>query len=277
MTSYDQILLDGATFVDVTPTNIVAECVVTDTVECAADLAAIKEILVTLAEAANIGATPSTNLTGDMAVTAGAVIGAAAVANNMVLLVLSEGVHLHDAVTPNAVLQLLAEEGAAFTAILVVSGEQYVVWVANSDTFAHSRYAGFNFNSMCKLGDHYYGANDEGIHLLEGDTDSGANIQYFMTLPETDFGTSKQKRVPKVYMGASNGGDMHIKVITREGAARVYAFSKTSQAYGEAGAPLGRGVKSRYWTFDLYNVEGMSAEVSQVEFYPVILSRLLNS
>ena len=198
-------------------------------------------------------------------------------AEKAVFAIASESATVTEALTPNAILQLLATEGASIVAVLVIDGEEYVVWVANADTFAHSQYANFNFNSMARIGGKYYGAKDEGIFLLEGADDAGTDIQYFMTLPTTDFGTSKQKRVPKLYMGFSTAGDMHLKMITREGIARVYAMSKLSEGYSESGAAPGRKVKSRYFTFDFYNVEGGDAKIEHIEFFPVILSRLINS
>lgn len=208
--------------------------------------------------------------------------------SKLALLVLSESVSLTPTVTANAVLGLLAAEHAAFTAILALTStgaggvsttDSYVVWVSNSDTFAHSQYHGFNFNSACRLGDHYYGAGitdeGDGIHLLEGDKDGQTEIQYYITLPTSEFGTSRVKRIPKVYMGFSQDGDMRLRVITHDGVDRVYAFNRTSDGYSDNGSAVGRGVKSRYFTFDLYNGKGQDLEMEYIEFFPVLTSRLM--
>lgn len=277
MTTFAGDATDSTTLTDTTPTNITGECVIAETSTLTDSLDVFKQLLDTLAETINAAPVTIGNVTGDSTASTGVIASTTLVGNQAFFAVLTETGTFTESVTPNAILNLLATEGGSFTAMLVIGGEEFVVWVANADTFAHSQYAGFNFNSMCRLGNHYYGAKDDGIYLLEGDDDAGTDVQYFLTLPTTEFGTAKQKRVPKCYMGSSNDGDMHIKVITREGIARVYSFAKLSQGYSESGAAMGRGIKSRYFTFDLYSVSGGDVELEHIEFFPVILSRMMNS
>lgn len=270
-------LAAGVTITALDPVGISAACVCAESAQEGAALSVYKQVSDTLVGTASMASPVSANRAASATAVTSATLTSSVVAIKSVLVVLSEAATLNAAVTPNAVLNLLASESGAFTALLVVDGEEYVVWVSNADTFAHSQYAGFNFNSMCRLGDHYYGAKADGIYTLEGSDDAGTDIQWFVTLPTTDFGTAKTTRVPKVYMGFSNSGDMRIKVITREGIARVYAFGKTSEGYSESGAAMGRGVKSRYFTFDFYNVDGGDVELDHIEFFPVTLARLMNS
>ena len=277
MSAYDATATDTAKITDSVPVNISAVCVMSETMSITEALNVYKIISDILAETLSATSATSSVWAGDGVASTTATITDTASIYKSILIVVSDSLSIVDAVTPNATFNLLVEDGINFTAVLVIDGDEYVVWVANADTLAHSQYSGFNFNSMCRIGDHYYGAKDGGIYLLEGDDDAGENIDSLLTLPTTEFGSSKEKRLPKVYMGVSNDGDMHLKIITRGGVERVYAFSKTSQGYSEAGAALGRGIKSRYFTFDVYNVDGGDIVLEKIEFFPVILARLINS
>jgi len=77
----------------------------------------------------------------------------------------------------------------------------------------------------------------------------------------------------KAYLGFKSDGTVLLRVIADGGAARLYAFKKTSPTLAGSGTTLGRGVKSRYWTFDLLAVDGSDLELDQIEFYPVVLGR----
>lgn len=277
MTSYDCSATDALSVSISLADLIQAQCVLAEALSLSPSTTNYSQVGLVVAETANIAPSSSANRESVDTLVETALIGSSTVPNKVVLVALTEAGSFTDAVTPNAILRLLASEGGVFSAVLVVSGEAYTVWVANADTLAHSRYDNFDFNSMCRLGSKYYGARDDGIYELAGSTDAGSNVEWYVTLPTTDFGTSKAKRVPKIYMGFSNGGDLRIKVIGREGNTRVYGFSKTSDGYSESGAAIGRGVKSRYFTFDLYNAEGGDVELEHVEFFPVVLRRMINS
>lgn len=188
-------------------------------------------------------------------------------------IVLEDGTSLADEALGNAVFNLLMTEGIAFRVILNVAGHEFVCWVANADTFAHSQYDQFDFDSMCRIGTRYYGAKRDGIYQLDGETDEGAEIPWFLSLPQTDSGTALFKRVPRVYMGIKNAGAFYIRTITDGGKEHVYLFNRQSPSTAGVGEKLGRGVKSRYWGYDLVGIDGADFELDQIEFFPVVLGR----
>lgn len=173
----------------------------------------------------------------------------------------------------SAAFAVTISDGLAFTIVLMIGGEEFTCWVANADTFAHGQYDNFNFNSMCRIGSSYFGAREDGIYQLDGNTDAGEEIEWFMALPQTDNGTAFFKRVPRVYMGVRNDGAIYIRTLTDGGAQRVYLFRKRAASLAGAGETLGRGVKSRYWAYDLIGVDGSDFELDQIEFFPVVLGR----
>lgn len=186
---------------------------------------------------------------------------------------LEDGATVAEAVEGAAAFAVTISDGLAFTIVLLIGDEEFTCWVANADTFAHGQYDNFDFNSMCRIGSRYYGARGDGIYQLDGDTDAGDEIPWFMSLPQTDNGTAFFKRVPRVYMGIRNDGAIYIRTLTDGGAQRVYLFRKRAESLAGAGETLGRGVKSRYWGYDLIGVDGADFELDQIEFFPIVLGR----
>jgi hypothetical protein len=185
----------------------------------------------------------------------------------------ADGATVAEDLVGSAAFAATISDGLAFTIVLFIGGEEFTCWVANADTFAHGQYDHFNFNSMCRIGSRYYGAREDGIYQLDGDSDAGEEIEWFMALPQTDNGTAFFKRVPRVYMGIRNAGAIYIRVLTDGGAQRVYLFRKRAESLAGAGETLGRGVKSRYWGYDLIGVDGADFELDQIEFFPIVLGR----
>lgn len=125
------------------------------------------------------------------------------------------------------------------------------VWVANIATQAHSRYAGFGFNSFCRYDGKYYGCKSDGIYELTGDTDGADPIPCTVTFAETDFGASNLKRFESVYLGVKASGQLVLKVV--QDASNVYHYNVIPSGNDgrAARAVLGRGLTGRYWQLEL--------------------------
>jgi hypothetical protein len=68
-----------------------------------------------------------------------------------------------------------------------------------------------------------------------------------------------------------------LKTIATDGGAKVERWyelrEKPADEVRESRIKLGKGVKSRYWQFELVNVDGGEFEVDQLHLMPVMLSR----
>jgi len=51
------------------------------------------------------------------------------------------------------------------------------------------------------------------------------------------------------------------------------ATERTANAPREQVIQLGRGIRSRYWQFELANKDGADFEIDKLELYPVYLNR----
>lgn len=203
-----------------------------------------------------------------------AVIAAASTALRGVELAITEPLALTDLLQPNQVLTVELLEAMGFNAVVVVDGEAYVGWVVNTASLAPSEYRNFDFNSMARLGDRYYGVNDEGLFLLDGSDDAGDPIEASILTGQLDFGSSYLKRCEYAHVGYTASGELVMKVITTQDGARTERWYKAKTTVAgddrEGRFKLGKGVKSRYWQFEWVNVEGADFELDRVEFTGLI-------
>jgi hypothetical protein len=121
-----------------------------------------------------------------------------------------------------------------------------------------SLYSNFPFNSYAKFRDKYYGANQTGIYLLEGEDDAGEEIHPGVRIGPTNFGTQRQKRLRVLRCGGDNEG------------ARVKVSSNGSAAYAdleENRAMIPHNVQGREITVEITDFETLD----HLELIPHVL------
>ena len=172
--------------------------------------------------------------------------------------------NLHDAVVAHFLVRL--------------GEEDYVGWVMNTEgRMPLSEYRNFDFNSLARVGDKYYAAADEGLFVLGGDTDDGEEIEASLATMMLDFGSPVQKRVHAAYLGYTSTGRLVLKVRSVDSGEVVEDWYEAKDI--DALVPsaqmvrLGRGLRSRYWQFELMNVAGSDFELDSLEVHPVYLNR----
>ena len=167
----------------------------------------------------------------------------------------------------------------AFAHLLLRLGdEEYVGWVMNTEGRKPiSEYKNFNFNAIAKVGGTYYATGDSGLYALGGDTDEGELIEASLTTMMLDFGSPVQKRVHAAYLGYTSDGRMVLKVRAEDQGHVIEHWYEAVAMVGDAAQTqmvrLGRGLRSRYWQFELVNADGADFEVQMLEVHPVFLNR----
>lgn len=177
--------------------------------------------------------------------------------------------------------QYLAQliDSAQVYALLKTPAELSQGWVMNTEgSLPISEYDNYVFNSLAYSPEYMIGTNDTGVYELTGDTDAGENITAELTSMMLDFATSRQKRVRSAYLGYTSSGELVLKVKAVEAGELVehwYKGRKTTAQTppGENLLHIGQGLKSRYWQFELTNIDGADFEIDQLELYPIILGR----
>lgn len=177
-----------------------------------------------------------------------------------------------------SVINALLSDVTLATIRLNIGGELFTGWVLNTDTLAPSEYqfADRQFNSACKHGSKYLMAAEDGIYEFTDDTGVETVMTYIKT-GKTDFGSDMRKRVEGSYMVYSATGNMALRVITSENGAlqtntytmMPFASSETQDAQRSI---IGKGIKSRYWQFELTGANA-GCEFDEIGMLPVVLSR----
>lgn len=189
------------------------------------------------------------------------------------LITVNENIEVDDTVASTGVFHHLIEEQIAVRVYVFLEGAQYTGWVFNASNAAVSEYTRFNFHSFAKFNNVYYGANEDGIYKLEGETDAGYLIKAPLRTGITDFNSAFQKRVPRAYLGIRSDGQMVLKTITNEDTERWYEAKTSSSSSTRVRVPLSKGVRASYWQFELLNVTGEDFELDVIDLMPIILSR----
>jgi len=151
-----------------------------------------------------------------------------------------------------------------------VDSEQ--VWVMNIETGAMVQYEQYGFNSYFDIAGHYYGVADDGVYLLEGDTDNGDLIEAFIELPMSVLGSMKQKSMSSAYAAVASDDVVILKVMV-DGTEYTYEARSSSTVLKTHRIDIGRGLKGNEWKFTLMNKEGSDFELQSLEFMPVATGR----
>lgn len=170
--------------------------------------------------------------------------------------------------TIEAVMYSIATSGS----VLDVPGSDNETWVINMDSNSTSTYTNYRFNSFAFINNTYFGAGEEGIVELVGDTDGGDPIRSFMSFGERDFNTRVRKTVQNAYLGTSAGGNLYIKLIA-EGQEFIYKVRDYNPKLQQQRFTFGKGLRTNYVTVELYNEDGSDFELDTVEFIVADLSR----
>lgn len=152
-------------------------------------------------------------------------------------------------------------------------------WVMNTEgANPISEYDNYTFNSMTFFKGVTYGTSDDGVYTLDGDDDAGTNITGELASMLLDFGTSRMKRIRSAYLGYTSTNELVMKVRSvSQGQLSEHWYKATQNVTADAPEgsymPVGQGLKSRYWQFELTNIDGGDFEIDQIELHPLILNR----
>lgn len=194
-----------------------------------------------------------------------------------IVAVVQDGVSVNDNLELTA--QYFAElmSSAHVYSLIKTPAELSQGWVMNTEGGNPiSQYDNYVFNSLAYAPHQMLGANDDGIYVLEGDDDAGVPIAAELTSLMLDFATSRQKRVSAAWVGYTSDGELILKVRAVDMGEMVEYCYKGRNIGAQADpaenrVKIGKGLRSRYWQFELANVDGADFEIDQVELYPIRL------
>jgi hypothetical protein len=178
------------------------------------------------------------------------------------------------------ILQAL-RDGIEFGMTLYTGADTYTAWVMTPETRAMRSYSNYAFNSYAVFNGRLFGAKDDGIYVLEGDTDAGQAIDGAKVRSGLlDFGSRQLKRVERAYLGYTAAGTLALRVTTTspQGQKIDYTYRAVQPPMAEAPREtrvlIGKGLQSVYWAFELDNsLDGADFELHDVTVLPIVLSR----
>ncbi|HHA2772127.1 TPA: hypothetical protein ACOEQZ_001313 [Stenotrophomonas maltophilia] len=133
-------------------------------------------------------------------------------------------------------------------------------WTANADTWGMSRYTDWTFNALAVVDGVLHGTNEQGLHRLDGDDDSGRPVQAHITTDREALTGEMTAGVRMLYAGAVTNGRLQATVDAAPKGQPVfytYAFEpRDAEDLAPQRAKLGRGLKSRYWQVTVGNMAG---------------------
>lgn len=148
-------------------------------------------------------------------------------------------------------------------------------WSFNYETGAPSRYTNLPATSVCVFNGVGYITTEAGVYSLDSDTDAGRNIDAYVMLPKTDYGSSHNKHMEPVYIGFKGEGKLKLTAYVNKKSPFYYEVSNSNASTGAKGAltNIGKGLEGRFWSFKIENQAGADFEIESVEFNPTSRQR----
>lgn len=229
--------------------------------------------MIALADTLNLHGTVAQSAIKKLALTDGFTIHQTLSAKRLTIFALTDHVHFHEAIAQHVTASISLDEVLLVTDALI-SNAPLLSYVSSLFNFSTVKYRNFNYNSFANIGGVYYGMNDDGLYQLDGPDDNGTPIDASVTLGQQDFDSEMLKMLPAVYIGTKTNGDLILKITTDSGLESFYTMkAQTSGQLQTNRITPGKGLKSRYWQFEIANVNGGDLNFDSISFHAVELKR----
>jgi hypothetical protein len=183
------------------------------------------------------------------------------------------GIQANGDVAATAIFNVDAESIANLMDGVAFVNDYWDGWSYNLSLEAASFYENFKFNSFAKLGKNYYGMNEDGIHLLNGDDDDGAEIDVSVKTGKSDYGDISLKTIPVIFAGAQSDKEMLLTASVDSYPDYTYQFIGRPGDISAIRVKLGRGLKGRYWQFELRNKDGADFNMDELDIPEIATNR----
>lgn len=146
-------------------------------------------------------------------------------------------------------------------------------YMLNTGNLALTESSGASFNSYAWMGDVLLAANEDGLFVIGGASDNGTAIDSSMTFPINPE-DAQLRRLSKLVVGYRNDGDLRLTVSTDGGENYEYVLEQTGRDECHPNrVRIGRGIKGRYWSMTVENIDGADFALDALDADWEILSR----
>lgn len=139
----------------------------------------------------------------------------------------------------------------------------------NISNQAISTYSNFRFNSLAYFDGKYFGANENGIYVLGGDTDNGMRIQSKLKTGPLNFGDAIIKNLRNIWLTYRSDGHLMLVILVDEDEDHPVDVGQTqlvSDEILEERLKVARGARGRFYTIELQNVSGADFDLDSLSF-----------
>jgi hypothetical protein len=183
----------------------------------------------------------------------------------------TEGLGLEDVDAPGMAFNPTLTEGIELSAAYIAPDGSVTTWAINTRTGAVTEYTNYDFNSFAKMGNKYLAASSDGLYELLGDDDDGTDIISKMKTGFAQFAGSHLCHFKAIYLGVRNGGSYYLRIETAEGTNTTYEL--VAEDMKTTRVQVGKGLRARYFSFELENVDGQDFDLESIEFVPMVVQR----
>lgn len=170
-------------------------------------------------------------------------------------------------VEPQMLLSALIQELVGVT-VLQELGAPTQVWSVTDQgrsSEESTNYTDYPFTQFANIGGRYFGAAEDGLYELEGNTDHGAPIEAAIDLGQRDLGTDAIKMLSNAYVSVNADAPMRLRV-ELNGQQYTYMTRGVSPQMQTQRFDLGRGLRGHFFGLQLVNTDGADFELGGLEF-----------
>jgi len=149
-----------------------------------------------------------------------------------------------------------------------------IVIVLNLKNGSHTEYNNYSFNSFAKYNGKYYGANSNGLFLLEGVLDGATEIDCFAKTGDIDTWELTPIQRPTVrsnieaWASMATNGALEVDVIGITDGTNTYPIDTNGRI------KIGKGLKDRFRSFTFKNIDGSSLWIENVRLKAINTKRV---
>jgi len=140
----------------------------------------------------------------------------------------------------------------------------YGATVMNASNYAVTEYATYPVKSIGYMNGHYYGVLSDGVYLLEGDDDSGTDVDAEIETGPVNFAEKVTTYPREAWIVYRSDGKVIFRI--REDEQTVYEadISFTSERLREERAKFGRGLRDQFYAFGFKNKDGADFDLDSI-------------
>jgi hypothetical protein len=142
----------------------------------------------------------------------------------------------------------------------------YLTAVLNARNNYVTEYGNYEFNGYARIGNEYYATGPDGLYLLDGTTDDGADISWSVLTGQMDGKDPGLKRLPEVLLALRNTGPVKVTVRPDDNLSYDYMLPavKLDTLHQHRVVP-GKGMRSRYFAVGLQAVNNSKVEIDSMQ------------